>query len=45
MPRVVEAGEVLKHMGAEVTVRFYPGMGHMVSGEEIATIRDLVASI
>jgi phospholipase/carboxylesterase len=45
MPRVVEAGEVLKSMGAEVVVRFYPGMGHLVSLEELATIRELMAAI
>jgi len=45
MRRVVEAGEVLKGMGADVTVRFYPGMGHLVSGEELATISELVAAI
>ena len=45
MRRVVETGEVLKGMGADVTVRFYPGMGHLVSGEELATITDLVATI
>src|SRR5437773_1014307 len=31
MHRVVETGEVLKGMGADVTVRFYPGMPHTVS--------------
>src|SRR5690348_6287493 len=30
MSRVVETGEVMKKMGAEVAVRFYPGMGHLV---------------
>jgi phospholipase/carboxylesterase len=45
MRRVVETGEVLKGMGADVTVRFYPGMGHLVSGEELATISELVATI
>ena len=45
MRRVVETGEVLKGMGADVTVRFYPGMGHLVSGEELATITELVATI
>lgn len=43
--RVVESAEVFKRMGAEVTVRFYPGMAHTVSSEEIATIRKLVDSI
>lgn len=45
MHRVVEAGEVLKAMAADLTVRFYPGMAHTVSLEELATIRALVASI
>ena len=45
MRRVVEAGEVLKRMGADVVVRFYPGMAHTVTIEELATIRELVAGI
>jgi len=45
MPRVVEAGEALKRMGADVTVRFYPGMGHMVGIEELETIRELTGRI
>ena len=45
MRRVVEAGEVLKRMSADVVVRFYPGMAHTVSIEELAMIRELVASI
>ena len=45
MRRVVEAGEVLQSMGADTTVRFYPGMGHLVSGEEIATIQQMLAAI
>ena len=45
MRRVVEAGEVLKKMGGDVTVRFYPGMGHLVSGEEIATIQEMLTAI
>jgi len=45
MPRVVEAGEVMKKMGADVTVRFYPGMGHMVGIEELETIRELTGAI
>ena len=43
--RVVESGEVLKGMGAEVTVRLYPGMAHTVSVEELATIREMLAAI
>ena len=45
MQRVVAAGEVFKRMNADVTVRFYPGMGHTVSVEEIATIRSLAEAI
>jgi predicted esterase len=43
--RVLEATTVLKQMKARVTVRFYPGMGHMVSTEEIASVREIVESI
>lgn len=43
--RVLEAATVLKQMNARVTVRFYPGMGHMVSTEEIESAREIVESI
>ncbi len=43
--RVREAGEVFKAMGARVTVTLYPGMAHVVSGEEIVTIRGLLEEI
>jgi predicted esterase len=43
--RVEEAGEILQRMGAAVTVRIYPGMGHEVSGDEIASVREIVAGI
>ena len=43
--RVVEAADVFKRMGADLTVRLYPGMGHMVGPEEIAIVRGLVDSI
>src|SRR5438093_10560324 len=45
MRRVVETGEVLKGMGADVTVRFYPGMAHTVSVEELDQVLALVESI
>lgn len=45
MSRVVETGEVMKKMGAEVAVRFYPGMGHLVGIEELETIRALADAI
>ena len=43
--RVQEAADVLKRMEARVTVRFYPGMGHTVSTEEIASVREIVESV
>jgi phospholipase/carboxylesterase len=43
--RVLEAATVLKQMHASVTVRFYPGMGHMVSTEEIESVRQIVEAI
>src|SRR5580765_3940948 len=42
MRRMVEAGEVLKTMDADVTVRFYPGMAHTVSLEELVELRGLM---
>lgn len=42
MHRVVETGEVLRRMGADVTVRFYPGMAHTVGVEELAELRELM---
>jgi phospholipase/carboxylesterase len=43
--RVEEAAAVLKRMGAGVTMRLYPGMGHTISEDEIEKVRELVASI
>jgi len=45
MHRVVEAGEVLKRMGGDVALRFYPGMAHTVSVEELDQVLALVESI
>ena len=43
--RVTESGEVLKRMGADVTVRLYPGMGHLVNEDEIATVRTMMEEV
>lgn len=43
--RVREAGEVYKRMGARVTVRLYPGMGHTVSQDEIDSVREIVEAL
>jgi phospholipase/carboxylesterase len=42
--RVLEAAEVLTRMGAEVTARLYPQMGHTVNAEEIQAVREIVAA-
>ena len=40
--RVEESAEVLGAMGAEVTLRLYPGMGHLVSDDEIEAAREVI---
>lgn len=44
-PRVEEAGAVLERMGASVDMRFYAGMAHLVSQDEISVLKELVAAI
>jgi phospholipase/carboxylesterase len=43
--RVIETAEVFMHMGAKVTMRLYPGMGHTVSQDEIDSVREIVESV
>jgi predicted esterase len=43
--RVLEAAEVFKRMGAQVTARLYPGMGHTVNQDEIDAVREIVAGV
>jgi predicted esterase len=43
--RVEEAAQVFERMGAAVDLRLYPGMGHLVNGDELAALRDLTAAI
>jgi predicted esterase len=43
--RVIAAAEVLERMGAKVTMRLYPGMGHMVNEDELAVVSELIGSI
>ncbi len=40
--RVEESAAVFRHMGADVTARLYPGMGHLVSDDEIAFAREVL---
>jgi phospholipase/carboxylesterase len=43
--RVRESAAVYERMGATVTTRIYPGMGHLVNDDEVSFARDLVAGI
>ena len=43
--RVRESAGVYERMGATVTTRIYPGMGHLVNDEEVAFARDLLATL
>ncbi len=40
--RVRESAEVLRTLGGEVTMRLYPGMGHLISEDEIAAIQGMI---
>ncbi|SFW66416.1 alpha/beta hydrolase [Chitinophaga sancti] len=40
--RVRESEKILKNMGADITVKLYPGMGHTVSQDEVETANKLV---
>lgn len=43
--RVAESRDVFQRMGAEVTERIYPGMGHTVNEDELAFVRDLLEKL
>lgn len=43
--RVDESAEVLREMGAEVTERIYPDMGHTVNEDELEHVRSLLAGL
>jgi predicted esterase len=42
--RVRESAEVLRRLGADVDMRLYPGMGHLVNEDEIAAVRAMLAA-
>jgi phospholipase/carboxylesterase len=42
--RVLEAADVFTRMGAKVTARLYPQMGHTVNADEIQAVREIVAA-
>jgi predicted esterase len=43
--RVEESAAVFDKMGAEVTMRLYPGMGHTVNADEMDFVRKLVETV
>jgi Predicted esterase len=43
--RVEETAVVLKRMRAEVTMKLYPGMGHLVNEDEIAEVRRMMTAV
>jgi len=43
--RVDESAAVFSRMGAMVTERIYPGMGHQVNEEELGFVRELMKSV
>ena len=43
--RVLEAAAVYERMGAKVTARLYPGMGHTVSADELDEVRRIMQAI
>jgi phospholipase/carboxylesterase len=45
LARVHESRDVLTRIGAAVTERIYPGMGHTVNADEIAHVSKLLAGI
>jgi len=45
LDRVQETALVFRGMGAEVTERIYPGMGHMINQDELDYVRDMMQAI
>jgi predicted esterase len=43
--RVDESAVVFGRLGADVTKRIYPGMGHLVNADEIGVAASLIAKI
>ena len=42
--RVRETAEVLRRLGADVTMRLYPGMGHTINEDELAAVQAMLGS-
>jgi predicted esterase len=44
-PRVAHTAEVLARLGASVTARLYPGMGHTINDDELEAVRQMMRRI
>ncbi len=43
--RVLDSADILRGMGAQVTDRLYPGMGHTIVQDEIDAVRTIMADV
>lgn len=43
--RVLESEQVLRGLGADVTARIYPGMGHTINEDELAFLRTMAQNL
>jgi predicted esterase len=43
--RVKDSARTLEKMGAVVTMRLYPGMGHMVNDDEVSAVKAMMAAV
>jgi predicted esterase len=43
--RVSESAAILRHMGARVTMKLYPGMGHLVNEDEIIQVNAMMEEV
>jgi predicted esterase len=43
--RVRESAEVFERMGANITLRVYPGMDHVVNDDEVAVAREILQEV
>src|SRR5262249_29690994 len=43
--RVLESEAVFRRIGADVTRKLYPGMGHLVNEDEIAIVQDVMDGV
>jgi phospholipase/carboxylesterase len=43
--RVIESARVLQNLGADVTMKLFPGMEHIVNDDEVQTVREMMAAV